>query len=265
MPLYFHGTKRRLYTKIIKQGLVTRNGRATFTKNPAMAVNYLSTKLKNATKKMNNYLKIKEGMILVIQGNNQEIRVANESYLVHKKNEKLIEGWPNRFKTEQHGFFLKQKTKKVIVPPRKIPAAFKVTNTLVSEWKKTIKLIESGNINNEKIKLQIERMTNLIADKKIWMHPPSIPVKLIAKEMVLGIVRNVVLKEIRQSYLSVMKQNGWKIENRGDHKVKLKTNAEVLASIQNIKKIIGEKFVPKIARTEYAELVKLLSGKTPLF
>ncbi len=75
--------------------------------------------------------------------------------------------------------------------------------------------------------------------------------------MLYGMIRNLVLREIRQSELSLLVLSGWKIKNMGDHPVKLKNKKEVEDSIRNMKKIINKRFIPKDVRQEYYKLIKL--------
>jgi hypothetical protein len=69
-------------------------------------------------------------------------------------------------------------------------------------------------------------------------------------------VRSIVLREIRGSYLSIMRLKGWEIKNIGTHPVKLKDKKEIRNSMKNIEKIIKKDFLDRDIKKEFLELKK---------
>jgi hypothetical protein len=99
MKLYFHGTSKSNLNSILKKGFSIKHGRATFTTNPLYTASFSSTKTWGTTKKLDAQPVIKEGMLLAFKDPENKMKVAKESFIIFKKKDKIITGWPNRFKT----------------------------------------------------------------------------------------------------------------------------------------------------------------------
>ena len=255
MKLYLHGTEKKNINKILREGISTRYGRATLTENPKYTISFSSSKTWGTTKKIEDYsYNMKDGMIVVIR--NRNIRVAKDSDLIYDKKKKIITGWPNRYKTEQFGFFPKKKTESVTIKPASIVAILGFNKRFIDFLNKTSQEIKKDDIDEKKIKNYIRKLTDILSNKSLQLTKPKIDMKKISESMVKGMIRNLILREIRQSYLSMMKIKGWEIINNGDHPVKLKDEKELKATKKNLLKIITKKFISPDLRKEFKEVFK---------
>ncbi|MFH1607931.1 MAG: hypothetical protein ABIA78_02260 [archaeon] len=253
MKLYLHGTERKNLNNILKEGIATKYGKATLTDNPKYTISYSSKKTWGTTKKINDYLdNIKGGMIVVIKSRN--IKVAEDSNLIYDNKNKIISGWPNRYKTEQFGFFPKKKTELVTIKPSSIVAIFGFNKLFIDFLNKLFQEIIGGKIDEKKIKKYVKMLLKILSNKKLQLIKPKISIEKIADSMVNGMIRNLILREIRQSYLSMMKLNDWKIINHGGHPVKLKNKKEIAETKKNLLKIIDEEFIEKDVKKEFKEV-----------
>ncbi len=105
--VYFHGTRKKPIRSILKKGMHTRRGRATFTQNPKYASNCCGKTTREITK---------NGMLIVVTS--RYIRPTKDSFLVLKKKNRIITGWPNRYRAEQFGYFSKTKDQRTGCNPR---------------------------------------------------------------------------------------------------------------------------------------------------
>ena len=96
--IYFHGTQKKRLKKLLSEGLKSRYGRATFTESLKYAAIYSGKDNKEI---------IKSGIFAVFQ--NKCIKPALESDIILNKKEKIITGWPNRWRNKQYGYFPKSK------------------------------------------------------------------------------------------------------------------------------------------------------------
>lgn len=255
---YFHGTRKAFLKTLLKEGLKTKYGRATLTLNPVYTSYYSSESTKGSVKKAGIKPIIKEGVLVAFKIPEKNIEVAKDSHITIRKREKIITGWPNRYKTEQHGYYTDKKKRYVCLDKKYIVAVFSYNKLFLKVLEKVRKTIIMGKANERFIKNSIEKLEKILSDKKIQHITPKTSLRDISHAAVYGTIRNIVLREIRQSELSLLVLNGWKIENMGDHPVKLKNKKEVEDSIRNIGKIINWKFIPKDARKEYFELREML-------
>mgnify|MGYP001615169687 FL=1 len=168
-----------------------------------------------------------------------------------------MRGWPNRYKTEQYGYYPLDKTKKVCIDKKYIVAVFAYSLIFLKTLNSLAREISDGKIDEIKVKWYTRKLEKILSNKKIQLVKPVISLKAISSSMVYGMIRNLVLREIRQSYLSIMKLKGWSIINCGDHPVKLKNKKEIDCTVKNIGKIIKEKFVSKDIRKEYYKLLNI--------
>jgi hypothetical protein len=254
LNIYFHGTRKEILDNLLKEGLRCEYGRATLSTSPKYALSYSSSSTWGTKKKIENYSRvIKEGMLLVYNPPADQVRVAEESNLVFKKDSKIITGFPNRFKTEQFGYFPKDKSKKNL-DNKYLVAVFSYTQILIDCLLELQDKIIFGELDKDYIKLSIKKIEKILSDKKLHLIKPRISFKKVATATVSGIIRNIVLREIRQSYLSIMNERGWKIKNSGGHPVKLKSLENVKCSLKNIKKFVDKNLVQKDVRKEVNKL-----------
>lgn len=258
MRLYFHGTEKKNLEKILKRGFKTESGRATFTMNPQYTFSFSTKKTWGTKKKIEDYSSIiKEGMMLVFKVSNNHMKVAIDSNLVFLKDKRIITGWPNRFKTEQFGYFVEKKDKKIIIPKKYLFGAYSYNKELIDEIKNISEDIILGRINKVNILKHKKILTRIFSNKLLWLISPKNNISDLVSEIIDGMIRNLVLREIRQTYLSKMNYTGWKIENYGDHPVKLKNEKQIKESMENMKKLIKQKFISKDLRIEFDNLSRI--------
>jgi hypothetical protein len=217
------------------------------------------------TKKADDYFKkekfiIQDGIMLVFKDIENTIKVALESDIKVHPRKKVIDGQPNRFKTEQHGFFPKKKTKFVCMDKKYLVGIFAYNKIMLRTLDQIFYKIIEGKLKESNIQTYSRKLEKILNNKKIQISKPRISLKTLSEQMISGMIRNFVLREIRQTYLSIMKEQGWKIIPSGDHPVKVKDKEGIKKSFENMKKIIDKRFVPKDVKNEY---YKLLS-KVPL-
>ncbi len=254
MKIYFHGTEKKNLTNILNEGLKTKYGWATFTQNPVYTLSFSSSRTWGTKKKIEDYSTIiRGGMMLVFKIPKSLMKVAVESDLVMKPKNKIITGWPNRFKTEQYGFFPSKNKggNRIVVPSRYIVAAYSYNQNFIETMQNISRGIISGKMNKKLAKKKLEK---LFSDKSLFLLKPKISNSSIARLTLEGMVRNIVLREIRTLYLSKMNLAGWKIENYGNHPVKLRAEADIDKSIRNLIKIIRENPIAPDIKEEFKEL-----------
>ena len=112
--IFFHGTRKDFIKEIFKKGLVTKYGRATLTTNPKYSISFSSASTRGAINKIEDYpATIRVGALMVFKIPQNQVRIAKNSNIILKKKDKIITGWPNRYKTQQYGYYPLDKTKKV--------------------------------------------------------------------------------------------------------------------------------------------------------
>lgn len=247
MNIYFHGTSKSNLSSILQGGLRVKYGRATFTTNPLYALSFSSAKTWGTTKKLDEGLIIKEGMILVVKDSENKIKVAKESFIIFNKKEKIISGWPNRFKTEQFGYF-----KRGNVLSKNVVGAYSYDKNFISLLNQIKDKITSGKIDEKYIKGSAMKLEKIL--KRLQITESKISTPEISNSMVYGMIRNQILREIRTCYLSIFALNGWKIANYGSHPVKLKNKNEIAQIFRNMGRIINKRFISKEIKKEYLRL-----------
>jgi len=101
-----------------------------------------------------------------------------------------------------------------------------------------------------------EELEKILREGNLWILKPRISESKIAKSIIEGMTRNLMLREIRQTYLSKRNLEGWKIENYGDHPVKLKDKKQVIKSISILSKLIKSNVIPKDIKNEFVKYIK---------
>ena len=197
--IFFHGSKKVILNEILNKGLKTRYGRATFTQNPKYALNYSG---KNP---------IKDGVLLVFQ--NKYIKRAKDSEIVLNKKEKVITGWPNRWRTEQFGYYTKNKKEEVILDSKYLLGIFYYNAEFLSLLETISKGIIKGKINKKRIKEYEKKIKEILSNKDLQAMKPRISLEKLSKSMIYGMIRNLILREIRANHISFLVLNGWKIRN----------------------------------------------------
>jgi len=237
--IFFHGTKKILLDEILDKGLKTSHGRATFTQNPNYTLNYCGEN------------PIKEGFLLVFR--NKNIKKAKDSELVLKKKQKIITGWPNRWRTEQFGYCPISSKKEPILNKRYLLAIFSFNKEFLKTLDSIFKNIKEAKIDNKKIEIYSKKIEKILSNKKIQVIKPKISLEKLSKIMVLGMIRNIILREIRANYVSSLVLKGWKIYNPGQHPCNrwLKKRKEIVKQMKSISKIINEDSIPVDVKAEF--------------
>ncbi len=170
--IYFHGTRKAFLKSLLKEGLKTKYGRATLTLNPVYASSYSSESTKGhyfSAKKADKELKliIKGGVLIAFKIPEKNVKVAKDSHIIIRKRERIITGWPNRYKTEQHGYYPDKKKRYVFLDKKYIVAVFCYSNIFLKVLKNIKKAIIMGKINDRFVKYSIEKLEKIFSDKKI--------------------------------------------------------------------------------------------------
>jgi hypothetical protein len=237
--IFFHGTKKVLLDEILTKGLKTRHGRATFTQNPNYTLNYCGEN------------PIKEGLLLVFR--NKNIKKAKDSELILKKKQKIITGWPNRWRTEQFGYYPISSKKEPILNKRYLLAIFSFNVEFLRILDSIFKDIKEAKINSKKIKIYCKKIETVLSNKKIQVIKPKISLEKLSKIMMWGMIKNIIFREIRANYVSSLVLKGWKIYNPGQHPCNrwLKKRKDIVKQIKSISKIINEDFITEDVKAEF--------------
>lgn len=113
--------------------------------------------------------------------------------------------------------------------------------------------IVKARINKEKMSIYFEKVEKVLYNKKIQVIKPRVDLKMLSKVVVYGMIRNLILREIRANYISSLVLKRWRIYNPGQHSCKrwLKRREEIIESMSAISKVINEEFIPSDVRAEF--------------
>jgi hypothetical protein len=237
--IFFHGTLKKNLDEILNKGLKTRYARATFTQSPKYAL-YFSGKDPK-----------KEGLLLVFK--NKNIKKAKDSHLISKKKQKIITGWPNRWRTEQFGFYPKVYKKEPVLDKKYLLGIFAYNSQFLKALDSIFNNIVQAKLNKKIITGYMREIENVLSNKKIQIIKPKIYLKKLSDIAVYGMIRNAILREIRANYISSLVLNGWKIYNPGQEPCDrwLKERKDIVKQMKAISKIINEDFIPADVRKEF--------------
>lgn len=237
--VFFHGALKENLNEILAKGLKTKYGRATFTQSPKYALNYAG---KNPTK---------DGILLVFR--NKGIKKARDSHLALKKKQKVIAGWPNRWRTEQFGFYPKHYKKEPVLGKRCILGIFAYNKEFLRLIDSLFCSIINAKIDSKAIAKYTKGIEKVLSKKDIQIIKPKIPIARLSKIMVHGMIQNLILREIRADYISTLVLNGWKIHNPGQEPCDrwLKQREDIAKQLKAISKVINKKFIPTDVRAEF--------------
>lgn len=198
---------------------------------------------------------VQDGVMLVFRNVNNIIGAALDGEIKIHPRKKVIDGQPNRFKTEQYGFFPKKKTGIVVVDKKYLVGVFAYSERMLKILDQISCKIIKGRLKQVDIQRYSEKLEKILGSKKIQIIEPKVSLPFLSEQMIYGMVRNLILREIRQTYLSIMRERGWRIVPSGDHPVKLKDREEIRASLEMLKKAIVQSFVSEDIKKECRELL----------
>lgn len=231
---YFHGTTKDKAQEVLKSGFSYQEGRATLTDNPQYAMHYGDFQV---------LLIFDTARVLIKPAIDSDIQVDEQS--------QTITGWPNRYKREQYGIYDDGDS----LEPEKIAGCIVLNDSLRKILDGFDDSIKSGAIDERGIESFKKEVTEVLDDSD-WSKSLSAENAVLAESITDGMIRNVLLHEIRQNYFSRLILDGWKIVNNGDHEVKVKSADELAKSNKSISKIIDELFVPAEIKEEFNNLAK---------
>jgi len=240
--IFLHGTTKDVLNKVKKDKLYTKAGRATFTQSLKYTTYYAGETDTEI---------LKNGVLLVFKS--KYLKIAKDSWIKVKNSSKTVIGWPNRWRTEQYGFFPKSKNQHL--GEEQLVASFYYTSEFLAFIDEMFDRIIAADISQTWIDAQIARLAKLLSKKEIQAITPKISLKILAETMVRGTVRNLILREIRANYISCLVLNGYKIHNPGQHSCDRWLKKDVKKSIGSVAKLIDKKFIPSDVRAEFTRLL----------
>jgi len=240
--IYFHGSPKKNLKSILENGLQVEYGRATLTTNPLMCLNYGEVRFSQDN--------LESAMLLVIDDKEAKVHLANNSDISIDAQEKTVKGWVNRYKNEQFGYFGDGS-----IAPESIVAVFSFSSQMLNILKGIKDAVKLGTVNQRIIESCINALSRQLSKTELQLVAPKIQISDISQSMILGLVRNIALLEIRQNKLSSLLLDGYEIDNLGDHEVALKhTKEEVNQSGENIQNFINSDFIdPDVCKEYYKE------------
>jgi hypothetical protein len=249
---FFHGTPKTNVKGIMSNGFEVERGRATFSISPLYASSFSSLVTRDAVKSRDLGAIVNDGVALVFSGD-KKFRVAKESTISINPKTKLVKGWPNRFKSEQHGHFSSSRKMRGVLSKRKIVAILKYTPDLLRTLNELTLKVKSGKLSSFDITTFIDSIQKQVSSKEVHHIVPKVSPSELALSITLGTIRFQVKREIREAWLSTLRNQGYTISNNGKHPVKLRTPQEVNQTVNSLRKIINKDFVDLDLRKEFAK------------
>jgi hypothetical protein len=250
LKVYFHGTFVSKLPRIKKNGFKAKYGRAVLTTNLLYSAYYSSPITRGKMNKPDFNAIIRDGIALVFIDKKGIVKIAKDTQAKFYFKEKVVKGWPNRWKTEQQGFFPKKKGASFKIPFFKFAFSLHFNKEIISLLQKLTKLVNTGELTKKDVDKFVNAFNEQLSKKGVVDGVPS-HIRVVAKSIVLGCIRNTIKRKIRESILGILVSDGWKINNKNRHKVKFLNREGSLYAVKALAKIMGASFIDKDIKAEF--------------
>jgi len=171
-------------------------------------------------------------------GNDGKIKLALDSEISFDYEKKVISGWPNRYRVMAYGYFFEADNGAV---PAELMIGAVIFNQNLYELLGGIEnRIKNGLLQTTDTNEAKNKLTKILKDKEILVLKIMVDLDVMADAMLDGLVNQTLLSQIRKTELSIYSNDGWAIENNGDHPVPVfKNKNEIDQSLNGINNILS--------------------------
>ena len=111
-------------------------------------------------------------------------------------------------------------------------------------------------ISNKKTKNYIKKIKKILSNKEIQIISPKISLDKLAKIIVYGMIRNLILREIRATYISFLVLNGWGIHNPSQETCDrwLKKRKDIIQFTNSLSNLLDNIPMPPDVKEEFLQV-----------